>query len=60
MIARQKVTVGLQHARAVVQVILDGGTIQVFHDGTLICTVARTSDNPLTKRRYHENQRQAG
>jgi hypothetical protein len=40
MLGRQKITVGKQHARAVVQVTTDGDVIQVFHAGTLIRTVA--------------------
>jgi transposase InsO family protein len=59
VIAGQKVTLGMQHARAVVQVVLDGGTIQVFHGATLIRTVARTSDKALFRRRYNENKRDA-
>jgi hypothetical protein len=36
MVARQKITVGKQHAHAVVQVAVDGGVIQVFHNAALI------------------------
>ena len=60
LLAGQKVVVGKQHARAVVQVAVDGGVLQVFHDGTLISTVARTSDKTLIRHRYNENQRQTG
>jgi hypothetical protein len=50
VIAGQKVTIGKQHARAVVQVTIDNGVVQVSHDGALIRTVARISDNILTRR----------
>lgn len=58
MLARQKITVGKQYARAVVQGTIDGGAIQVFHAGTLIHSVPRTSDKTLVRRRYNENSRQ--
>jgi len=60
MLAGQKVTVGKQHARAVVQVVTDTGEFRVFHAGALITTVARTTETTVTRRRYNENQRRAG
>ena len=60
MLARQKITIGKQYARAVVQVTVDGGTIQVFHAGTLISSLPCTSDNTLVRQRYNENSRRPG
>jgi hypothetical protein len=60
LLAGQKVVVGKQHARAVVQVAVDGGAIHVFHAGALIRTVTRTTDKDVIRRRYNETRRQAG
>ncbi len=60
MLARQKITIGKQHAHAVVQITIDGSAIQIFHNGTLIQTVARTNDKTLARHRYNENHRHTG
>lgn len=60
MLARQKITIGKQHAHAVVQVTVDDGAIQVFHGGTLTRTVARTSDEQVVRHRYNERRHHAG
>lgn len=60
MLAGQKVTVGEQHARAVVQVVSGTGEFRVFRAGALIATVARATETTVTRRRYCESQRRAG
>ena len=59
MVARQLVKLGKQHARAVVQVAMDEASIQVFHTGTLIATVARTTNKNIRYRSSGELRRRA-
>jgi hypothetical protein len=53
------VKLGKQHARAVVQVAMDEASIQVFHTGTLIATVPRTTDKNTRYRSSGEPRRRA-
>ncbi|MFL6116193.1 MAG: hypothetical protein ACJ786_33285 [Catenulispora sp.] len=59
MVARQLVKLGRQHARAVAQVAMDEASIQVFHTGPLIATVARTTNKNIRCRSSGELRRRA-
>lgn len=58
-VARQLVKIGKQHARAVVQLAMDETTIEVFHAGTLIATVPRTTEKNIRTRSSGELPRRA-
>lgn len=57
MLAGQRIHLGRQHARAVVQLSADETSIQVFHAGILTATVPRLTDQPIRMRSSGESHR---
>lgn len=54
MVAGQRVQLGRQHARAVVQVSVDDAELRVFHAGDLVATIPRTTTRPVRVRKSGE------
>ncbi len=55
MIARQRIQIGRNHARAVVTVCLDEDTITVHHGPHLLATTPRTTTGTVARRRANNH-----
>lgn len=53
-VVEDRVQLGCQHARAVVQVSVDDTVLRAFHAGDLLATVPRTTTTPVRGRKSGE------